>query len=100
MNRKSSMLQLVRDYLAHRRGLGLALRSAGQFLIQFARYADQAGHRGPLTTELARLIRPRHVEVMRGLGHFPMSENPAVFLGYLRPVLEGIAREDWCERER
>jgi pimeloyl-ACP methyl ester carboxylesterase len=53
-----------------------------------------------LTTELARLIRPRHVEVMRGLGHFPMSENPQVFLGYLRPVLERIAREDWCERER
>jgi pimeloyl-ACP methyl ester carboxylesterase len=49
-----------------------------------------------LTTELARLISPRHVEVMRGLGHFPMSENPQVFLGYLRPVLERIAREDWC----
>ena len=53
-----------------------------------------------LTTELARLIRPRHVEVMHGLGHFPMSENPQVFLGYLRPVLERIAREDWRERER
>jgi hypothetical protein len=31
---------------------------------------------------------------MRGLGHFPMSEDPQVFLGYLRPVLERIARED------
>ena len=28
--------------------------------------------------------------LMKGLGHFPMSENPQAFLGYLRPVLEEI----------
>lgn len=28
--------------------------------------------------------------VMKGLGHFPMSENPEAFLGYLRPVLDEI----------
>jgi hypothetical protein len=27
---------------------------------------------------------------MPELGHFPMSENPALFLRYLRPVLEEI----------
>ena len=27
---------------------------------------------------------------MPGLGHFPMSEDPARFLGYLRPVLARI----------
>ena len=27
---------------------------------------------------------------MKGLGHFPMSENPAEFLKYLLPVLEKI----------
>jgi hypothetical protein len=27
---------------------------------------------------------------MKGLGHFPMSENPQAFLGYLRPVLDEI----------
>ena len=27
---------------------------------------------------------------MKGLGHFPMSENPDVFLNYLLPVLEKI----------
>jgi hypothetical protein len=27
---------------------------------------------------------------MQGLGHFPMSENPEAFLGYLRPVLREI----------
>ena len=27
---------------------------------------------------------------MKGLGHFPMSENPQEFLKYLLPVLEKI----------
>ena len=27
---------------------------------------------------------------MKGVGHFPMSENPAAFIGYLKPVLEKI----------
>jgi pimeloyl-ACP methyl ester carboxylesterase len=28
--------------------------------------------------------------IMKGLGHFPMSEDPEKFVGYLRPVLEKI----------
>jgi pimeloyl-ACP methyl ester carboxylesterase len=47
-----------------------------------------------LTAELARLIKPRQFAVMQGLGHFPMSEDPQRFLGYLRPILERIARDD------
>jgi hypothetical protein len=27
---------------------------------------------------------------MKDLGHFPMSENPELFIGYLLPVLERI----------
>ena len=27
---------------------------------------------------------------MKGLGHFPMSENPKAFIEYLLPVLETI----------
>ena len=30
---------------------------------------------------------------MRGIGHFPMSENPTKFLEYLLPVLENIRGE-------
>src|SRR5437660_7292439 len=30
-------------------------------------------------------------QTMRGLGHFPMSEDPELFLAYIRPVLEAIA---------
>jgi pimeloyl-ACP methyl ester carboxylesterase len=29
-------------------------------------------------------------EVMRGIGHFPMAENPELFLEYLRPALERL----------
>lgn len=44
-----------------------------------------------LTADLARATGARHFEVMKGMGHFPMSENPEAFLGYLRPVLDRIA---------
>jgi pimeloyl-ACP methyl ester carboxylesterase len=45
----------------------------------------------PRDTEAAAArIAGAKVTIMRGLGHFPMSENPAAFLGYLRPVLEEI----------
>ncbi len=33
-----------------------------------------------------------HFEVMKGLGHFPMSENPERFKQYLAPILTDIAR--------
>jgi pimeloyl-ACP methyl ester carboxylesterase len=44
-----------------------------------------------LTADLAKKVNARHFEVMKGLGHFPMSEAPERFLGYLRPVLSRIA---------
>jgi pimeloyl-ACP methyl ester carboxylesterase len=44
-----------------------------------------------LTAELARLTGARHFEVMKGMGHFPMSESPAEFRRYLLPVLDRIA---------
>lgn len=40
--------------------------------------------------ELADLINAAHFEVMRGVGHFPMSENPTAFRAYLLPVLEQV----------
>jgi pimeloyl-ACP methyl ester carboxylesterase len=45
----------------------------------------------PRDTELvATKVKGAQFTVMKGLGHFPMSENPEAFLGYLRPVLEQI----------
>jgi pimeloyl-ACP methyl ester carboxylesterase len=43
-----------------------------------------------LTAELAKLVNATSFQVMEGLGHFPMSENPAQFRKYLLPVLERI----------
>jgi pimeloyl-ACP methyl ester carboxylesterase len=43
------------------------------------------------TRDLARRIAGTRALIMQGLGHFPMSEDPERFLGYLRPVLEEIA---------
>lgn len=40
--------------------------------------------------ETAELAGAAHFEVMRGMGHFPMSENPALFQEYLLPVLDKI----------
>ena len=47
------------------------------------------------TPELARATAERipgaRFTEMRGLGHFPMAEDPDAFLGYLRPVLAELA---------
>jgi len=43
--------------------------------------------------EVADLIGAAHFEVMRGMGHFPMSENPDLFREYLIPILDKI-RDD------
>ena len=44
-----------------------------------------------MTQELAKLIKAQHCQIMKGLGHFPMSENYAIFRDYLQPVLQKIA---------
>lgn len=46
-----------------------------------------------MTAELARAIKARHFEIIPGVGHFPMSEDPETFRRYLLPVLGKIERE-------
>jgi pimeloyl-ACP methyl ester carboxylesterase len=43
------------------------------------------------TLNVARAVPGAQVTIMKELGHFPMSENPALFLSYLEPVLAEIA---------
>src|SRR5690348_8840767 len=43
------------------------------------------------TMAVANSISGCQATIMKGLGHFPMSEDPQAFLGYLLPVLEKIA---------
>jgi pimeloyl-ACP methyl ester carboxylesterase len=42
------------------------------------------------TLEIARLVKGSKAQIMPGLGHFPMSEDPKAFLTHLRPVLDEI----------
>jgi integrase len=51
--RPSSISALVEDYLAVRRSLGFVVKTQGHLLRMFGRFADDCGHRGPLTVELA-----------------------------------------------
>ena len=51
--KRQTMVRRVKDYLQLRRALGFQMRSQGEALLQFGRYLDGVGHRGPLTTEVA-----------------------------------------------
>lgn len=44
------------------------------------------------TLRTARAIPGVEAEIMAELGHFPMSENPEKFRGYILPVLERVSR--------
>lgn len=76
MSPAPTMHARVDAYLAARRSLGFDLRIAGRQLLGFARFADHAGHRGPLTVAVAvrwaqsarratRLTWARRLQVLR-----------------------------------
>ena len=73
---QKTMKELAQEYLDFRRSLGFQLRIEGEQLLKFAEFADQSGHTGPLTIELALqwaslpseaspLYRARRLEVVR-----------------------------------
>jgi len=82
-----TMTARVEEYVAYRRALGYQIRSEAQMLQSFARYADDMGHQGPLTTELAlqwarlpegssRLYQARRLEVVRTLARYLAPREP------------------------
>ena len=46
---------------------------------------------GLVTDPTGAVVPGAQVTIMKELGHFPMSENPALFLSYVEPVLADIA---------
>ena len=52
MNRPVLMVTLANEYLFSRRSLGFDLKVAGRQLIDFAHFADKAGHQGTLTKDI------------------------------------------------
>src|SRR5262249_25923827 len=88
MSKSTPMVNLVEEYLVYRRRLGYLLRAEGQMLLEFARYADRLGRRGPLTTELALrwarlpaeaapLYQARRLEVVRCFARYRAIFDPA-----------------------
>jgi pimeloyl-ACP methyl ester carboxylesterase len=45
-----------------------------------------------MSEELSRRIKGSNYQTMKGLGHFPMSEDPETFRRYIAPILEEIRR--------
>ncbi|MCE9567505.1 MAG: tyrosine-type recombinase/integrase [Planctomycetes bacterium] len=83
----TTMSAKVAEYLTFRRDLGYQLRIEGLLLRQFARHADDTGHRGPLTTELAlqwarlpsgadRLYQARRLEIVRCFARYLAATEP------------------------
>ncbi len=76
MNKPPSLTALAQQYLKYRRDLGFQLKIEGEQVLAFAAYADHAGHKGAITTELAlkwaqlpegvsTLYHARRLEVVR-----------------------------------
>jgi pimeloyl-ACP methyl ester carboxylesterase len=42
------------------------------------------------TLAVAKSVAGAEATIMKGLGHFPMSEDPQTFIDYLKPVLQKI----------
>jgi len=82
-----SMLPLVQAYLDERRRLGFALAIPGAQLLSFARFADRAGHRGPLTVQLM-------IDWAQGEARRASPANWAKRLAILRPFVSHRAQID------
>ncbi len=88
MKRSVRMVSLAEDYLASRRRLGFDLRSTGRRLLDFALFADRAGHQGPLTVNLAvswarsgplqaPITWARRIEIVRPFARYLQQFDPA-----------------------
>ena len=61
----------------------------GPFVMPSSSFALRAPEE---TLDVANSIPGCEVTIMKGLGHFPMSEDPQAFLTHLLPVLEKIGK--------
>ena len=86
MNKRATMVEQAKKYLADRRSLGFALDVSGKLLMQFARFADRSKHRGPLTTDLAlrwaslpktasARYRAERLSIVRGFARHLVAED-------------------------
>jgi integrase len=87
MKKTISMAVKAENYLSYRHSLGYELKWEGNALVDFARYADQCKHQGPLTLALAlewaRLPSEadpsywaRRLNIVRGFAKYLQLEDP------------------------
>jgi len=89
MTEARTMLSLAEDYLTERRALGFDLRIPGDQIAAFARFVDEAGQTGPLTTRItldwvqgqAKHAKPfswaRRLDVLRPFARYLTRLDPA-----------------------
>lgn len=108
-----TMQARVDAYLAARRSLGFDLRIAGRQLLSFARFADQTGHRGPLTTAVAvrwaqsarratRLTWARRLQTLRPFMTYRAQFDPGTEIapsGFFGPVHRRLVPHIYTEAE-
>jgi site-specific recombinase XerD len=82
-----TMLSLAEDYLNERRALGFDLGIAGNQIKAFARFVDDAGHIGPLTTHIT-------LNWVQGQARHAVPFSWARRLEVLRPFARYLARLD------
>ncbi len=113
MMRSGTMTARVEAYLQTRRNLGFQLKVEGSELARFARFADDSGHEGPITTELALcwaqlaksaapLYRARRLEVVRTFARHQATveaETEIPPTGILGPAHQRTAPYIYSEQE-
>lgn len=113
MSRARTMQAQVEAYLATRRAMGFDLRIAGRQLLAFARFADQTGHRGPLTIALAvrwgqssrraiRLTWARRLQLLRPFMRYRAQFDPETEIvpsGLFGPVHRRLVPHIYTEVE-
>jgi integrase len=113
MRPASTIQALVDTYLAARRSVGFDLRIAGRQLRAFARFADQTGHRGPLTVDVAvrwaqstprgtRLTWARRLQTLRPFMKYRAQFDPATEIapsGLFGPVHRRLVPHIYTEAE-
>jgi integrase len=94
-----TMVSLVETYLAERRCLGFDLAISGQVLMNFARFADTANHRGPITESLA-LAWAHSTRSERAITWARRIEIVRPFSKYLKQFYPDtvVPRRDLCGR--
>lgn len=90
MKKQKTMVTQVKEYIAYKRKLGFELRVQASQLLNFAKYADESGHTGPVTTELilkwARL--PQKTSVHYQAGRVAIVRGFAKYQAILCPKTE------------